>query len=231
MNVRKLSRLVGDLVRVNARYLTSGGHRNMIRAALNVDGLNTRQHRLIAAETAAAAPKAQAFSGLASTSMTLATIRLSPQNAPHVNLVIGEVRENAVYAGIRTALIAAAELCQLTQRPLRVVMVDFTSPENNLRQTETFIRRTFGISDVTLVAREALGGASFGATDIWLASHWKTAHAVHIACESGLIDPRRVAYLIQDYEPGFSAWSTEYALASATYRAGFVPIVNSAPLW
>jgi len=231
VNVRKLSRLLGDLVRVNARYLTSGGHRNMIRAALKVDGLDGRQHRLIDVETAAAAPQARAFSGLASTSMTLATIRLSSPSAPHINLVIGEVRENAVYAGIRTALIAAAELCQTTNRPLRVVMVDFTSPENNLRHTEAYIRRTFGVNDVTLVAREALGGATFGETDIWLASHWKTAHALSIACDSGLIDPRRVAYLIQDYEPGFSAWSTEYALASATYHAGFVPIVNSVPLW
>jgi hypothetical protein len=67
--------------------------------------------------------------------------------------------------------------------------------------------------------------------DIWIATHYKTAHAVQVACEVGTISSERVVYLIQDYEPGFVAWSTESVLAEATYRAGFLPVVNSMPLW
>ena len=81
-----------------------------------------------------------------------------------------------------------------------------------------------------VVTRETIREVTYGASDYWLASHSKTAHALQVACDVGVIDRARVAYLIQDYEPGFTAWSTESVLAEATYRAGFVPIVNSTPL-
>ncbi|OAN29677.1 hypothetical protein A4X17_18090 [Plantibacter sp. H53] len=35
---------------------------------------------------------------------------------------------------------------------------------------------------------------------------------------------------MQDYEPGFYPWSTEFALARSTYHAGFRMVVNSEPL-
>ena len=229
MNARKLGRIAADLVRVNIYYLASGWHRNHLRQALKVDGLDSRQRKVIAREVSAASASARPFAGLADTSMALTSI-VNDDLAPHVNLVISEVREDRIFAGIRTALNAAAGLCTRLSRPLRVVMVDFTSPDNNLARTEEFIRREFGVQ-VVLLPRERLGGAHFSKRDVWLASHWKTAHAVQIACTGGLIDPRRVAYLIQDYEPGFSAWSTEFAVASSTYHAGFVPLVNSIPLW
>jgi hypothetical protein len=80
------------------------------------------------------------------------------------------------------------------------------------------------------VAREKIGTFTFGPDDLWLATHSKTAHAMQVACAAGLVDPGRVVYLIQDYEPGFTAWSTASVVASATYHAGFLPVVNSLPL-
>jgi len=59
------------------------------------------------------------------------------------------------------------------------------------------------------------------AGDQWLATAWWTAYAAQRlaawqAHEFGALD--RIAYLIQDYEPGFYPWSSQYALALSTYR-------------
>jgi hypothetical protein len=228
---RKLRLLVTDLFRVNTRYLLDTGQRNRMREVLKKDGLTPSQRALTQAEAQAAVPNARPYSGLASTSLTLAGIRLSADSVPRVNLVIGEVREGGVFAGIHTALTVGKALAARLGRPLRVVMLDFTSVDNDQASAERFIRESFDLPDVTVVTRESLRDGVFGTTDIWLATHSKTAHAVQVACDIGLIDRHRVVYLVQDYEPGFSAWSTESVLASSTYHAGFVPLVNSMPLW
>jgi len=60
-----------------------------------------------------------------------------------------------------------------------------------------------------------------GREDVWLATAWWTAHAAQRlsrwqAEQFGAA--KRVAYLIQDFEPGFYPWSSRYALALSTYR-------------
>lgn len=65
------------------------------------------------------------------------------------------------------------------------------------------------------------------AGDVFVATAWWTAHIAYpvldwqdatFGPQAGV--PRRLLYLIQDYEPGFYAWSSRYALAEATYRHG-----------
>lgn len=65
------------------------------------------------------------------------------------------------------------------------------------------------------------------AGDVFVATAWWTAHITYPVLDwqdatFGVPDeaPRRLMYLIQDYEPGFYAWSSRYALAEATYRHG-----------
>lgn len=231
MNWIKLRRVAGDLVRVNTRYLIDAGQRSRMRDVLRRDGFTPQQRRFVAAETAAAPASARPYAGLADTSLTLAGIRVSDAVPPHLNLLIGEVREGGVFAGIHTALTAAVLLAARLGVPLRVVMLDFTSAGNSRESAERFIRERFDVAEVTVVPREILRESEFGSEDFWLASHWKTAHAAQVACDIGLVNAARVAYLVQDYEPGFSSWSTESVLAASTYHAGFVPLVNSTPLW
>lgn len=231
MSWLKLRRVVGDAFRVNARYLVDAGQRSRFRDVLRRDGFTPQQWRLVAAEIAAAPISARPFGGLASTSLTLAGIRISTTARPHLNLLIGEVREGGVFAGIQTALATSVLLAARLGVPLRVVMLDFTSADNSREAVERFIRERFDVADVTVMPREALRESEFGSDDFWLASHWKTAHAVQVACDIGVVDRACVAYLIQDYEPGFSAWSTESVVAASTYHAGFIPLVNSTPLW
>jgi hypothetical protein len=66
--------------------------------------------------------------------------------------------------------------------------------------------------------------ASIGADDLWLATHWTTAEALRPV----LPRMRRpdFLYLVQDFEPGFYPWSSNYALATATYAMPHRAIFN-----
>jgi hypothetical protein len=82
-------------------------------------------------------------------------------------------------------------------------------------------------SNMTL--RSACGEAlDVGADDIFMASYWTTAHQI-----TPLLAATRRSkflYLIQDFEPGFYAWSSNYALALETYGMPFRAIINEASL-
>ena len=65
---------------------------------------------------------------------------------------------------------------------------------------------------------------SIGPRDVFLATHWTTAQQIKPLLPQ--MDIPRFFYLIQDFEPGFHAWSSNYALALETYDMDFVPVIN-----
>ncbi|PCN47247.1 hypothetical protein Csp2054_13280 [Curtobacterium sp. 'Ferrero'] len=240
MNFEKARRLVADLVRVNERYARDGHYRNDVRERLGrtvsrVDvGVARRERDRV---PAAARP----YEGLTETSLALAGIRVDAHRVdahrePEVVLVVDELREGAAFAGVQTALAVALELGARMRRRVRVVMVRWTTPGNSAAAAEQLVADRFpesrvdGRPGVRVVRREDVLDTAFGADDVWIATHWKTAHPVDVAVTAGVVPRDRVVYLVQDYEPGFSPWSTEYAVAASTYRAGFRMLVNSEPL-
>lgn len=226
MDAAKIRHLLTDLARVNAGYLRDGEYRNAVRERLvTVDASPTAD-----AEIAAADESARPYAQLVETSTALAGIRLDASAERHVDLVIGEIRPDATFAGISTAVVAGRALADDLGLRLRIVMVGHTTGGNSAAVAEAYVESRFPGIDARVLAREDILSARFSPDDTWLATHWKTAHAVDVAVRGGRVDARRVAYLMQDYEPGFSPWSTEYAVAASTYQRGFQPIVNSAPL-
>ena len=235
MNFEKARRLVADLVRVNERYARDGHYRNDVRERLGrtvsrVDVGVARRERERAPLTA------RPFEGLVETSLAIAGIRTDAQREPEVVLVVDELREGAAFAGVQTALAVALELGGRLGRRVRVVMVRWTTPGNSVAAAESLVAERFpesrvdGGPGVRVVRREDVLDTAFHADDVWVATHWKTAHPVDVAVTAGVVPRDRVVYLVQDYEPGFSPWSTEYAVAASTYRAGFRLLVNSEPL-
>ncbi|KQQ28058.1 rhamnosyltransferase WsaF family glycosyltransferase [Frondihabitans sp. Leaf304] len=242
MNLTKIGRLVSDLARVNRSYLADSDYRNVARERLAPTSSPNRA--VERREIAAAPPEARPFHGLSETSLALAGIHStgnghasnasssgsSASTSPALNIVIGEVRDGATFAGIQTAVSFGVALAEALGLPVRVVMVGWTTPGNSSAAATEVLRERFPGKHITVVAREEISKADFSDSDLWLATHWKTAHAISVAVTAGRIDPQRVVYLVQDYEPGFSPWSTEFALARATYHAGFRVVVNSSPL-
>lgn len=91
------------------------------------------------------------------------------------------------------------------------------------------LQRTIDI-EVTVVSAEMIADTAASPDDYWLATFWSTAYAIARLCERGDADRNRVAYLVQDFEPGFYPWSDDYNFALSTYSEGFRHIVNSASL-
>ena len=234
MNFEKARRIAADLVRVNERYARDGHYRNDVRERLGrtvsrVDVGVARRERERAPRSA------RPYEGLVETSLALAGIR-TVDREPEVVLVVDELREGAAFAGVQTALAVALALGERTGRRVRVVMVRWTTPGNSVAAAEALVADRFpdsrvdGRPGVRVVRREDLLDTPFGRDDVWVATHWKTAHPLDVAATAGVVPRDRVVYLVQDYEPGFSPWSTEYAVAASTYRAGFRILVNSEPL-
>jgi hypothetical protein len=251
MRAVTLSALV-DYLRISRAYVLDSAFRFAVRSSLpdrvaavaptvpsdEIDPLSAKPHEQSRQEEALSASNEESpYSGLTATSLAL--VHASTTEAvTSLNVIFLEVRPFAIFAGVKTALEIASALALALDVPLRIVLIQPTGlPADEERTREAEIREHildhgFVDSDLELsvVGPSAIPTTEFGKTDFWLATHWSTAHALDVACRSDLLDRSRCAYLIQDYEPGFNTWSTEFTLARATYHAGFVPIVNSNPL-
>jgi hypothetical protein len=177
-------------------------------------------------------PDIGAYSGLTRYSLALAKLNLAQQSKPAVNLVLPSLSAGGLFAGVRTAVEVGIEVSRSLNRKLRVLA--FSGPHS--RADRAAIRRLMcdefklDVDDWELVPAVTIPTASFHQADVWIATYWTTAHALDVRARLGLLDPSRVIYLIQDYEPSFLPASTDAFIAGSTYKAGFVPLVNSSPL-
>lgn len=175
---------------------------------------------------------AQAFDGLLPVSLSLANVQNSSVIEPCINIVLPELKPSAIFAGIKTALEFSVKLAEATGRPLRI-LVSRNGPDDRERLViANLLREEYGLlsSRLHFASGIELSELVCSSEDRWIATHWTTAHAIEVAARLDRINPNDVIYLIQDYEAGFYPWSSSFALARATYHAGFCLVVNSAPL-
>ncbi len=209
-----MNRLTHLSARINTRLRRSLTHR-------------LHKHRLAAMEEG----PWQDFRGLSRFSTAFVGVQAQDTSCSRVNLVVPDISIGGIFAGIRTALLASAHAALETGYPLRVLSLGYS-----LRGADAAIRsvlapmqrRGLVVEPARLVWQSPT--LEWSPNDLVIVTYWSTAHAVDVACRSGIFTPRQVIYLIQDYEPDFYARGTESLLAESTYHAGFVPIVNSAPL-
>jgi hypothetical protein len=69
---------------------------------------------------------------------------------------------------------------------------------------------------------------AIGPRDVFLATHWTTAQQLKPILQ--YLPIKQFFYMLQEFEPGFYAWSSNFALAAETYGLDFWPIVNGATL-
>jgi len=67
-----------------------------------------------------------------------------------------------------------------------------------------------------------------GPGDVFLATHWTTAQQLKAVLPE--MPCRQFFYMLQEFEPGFYAWSSNFALAVETYGLDYWPIINQATL-
>ena len=67
-----------------------------------------------------------------------------------------------------------------------------------------------------------------GPGDAFLATHWTTAQQLKAVLPN--MSCRQFFYMLQEFEPGFYPWSSNFALAVETYGMDYWPIINQATL-
>jgi hypothetical protein len=173
----------------------------------------------------------RAFVGLDPFSLALSGISSGERGKPSLNAVLPELRADGIFAGLRTALEFSCRLADRSGHDLRIVILKNSLDQPAQVEMRQYLAAELGFrGSATFYSAEEMSDVNVHTRDFWIVTHWTTAHAVDVASRLGLIAKRRVMYLVQDYEPGFHAWGTEFALARSTYFAGFHHIVNSVPL-
>lgn len=173
---------------------------------------------------------AEVYRDVAKQSLFLAGIRHGAA-PPAVSLAIPAVQPDKIFAGIATALQAARLMALELDRPLRVVPFGKAAPEALAASIREFLSADGApVPQISVVPQPLLAHTTVSPEDVWVVTYWTTAHAAVVACRSGVLDPQRVVYLIQDYEPGFHPWSVPHALTRQTYHAGFHHLINSSSL-
>jgi hypothetical protein len=69
---------------------------------------------------------------------------------------------------------------------------------------------------------------AIGPRDVFIATHWTTAQQLKTVLSQTTI--KQFFYMLQEFEPGFYPWSSNYARAVETYDMDFWPIINEAML-
>lgn len=144
---------------------------------------------------------------------------------PTVNVLIPSLRREHLSGGPNTALNLAARLAARGV-PVRCLSTDWPC-EAETAWLDRHLCDLVGRSSLPdnwswHSAHDAGRPVSIGPHDILLATAWWTAQQARPLLQSqpGL----RLWYLIQDYEPGLYAWSSQAALASETYTWPALPI-------
>lgn len=145
-----------------------------------------------------------------------------------LNIALPSINPEDVYGGISTALKFFNRLRQELGCAARIVVLDAEPRFGELGDTFSgFEGVRFGAeSDAPLqivcASNRRSNALPCGEGDWFIATCWWSAYCLQDAFRrfnAGGNATNPLLYLIQDYEPGFYAWSSRYVLAESTYRS------------
>jgi hypothetical protein len=147
---------------------------------------------------------------------------------PHLNVVLPSMQLRHMSGGPNTAINL---LYRLAEKGIPIRFISGNTPidsDENLvfehMMTVSGVNRR--LKNVSIVeGRNTEAPLQMGENDIFLATAWWTAQMIHH--ELGRMKVKPFLYLIQDFEPGLHAWSTDYTLALETYSMDIIPIFNT----
>jgi hypothetical protein len=180
---------------------------------------------------------AAAYSGLHPLSLALSSLApTAGLQRPKVHLLVPEGDPSRIFAGVRTAIEFGGKLAGALEFDLDVIAFAPEARPAALSQLAELARKlsastgTGRTPQVSAFDASILANLPHNPLDVWVVTHWTTAFPARVAANLGRLDPSRVVYLIQDYEPAFHAWGSSFALSQSTYASPFVRVVNSSPV-
>lgn len=161
----------------------------------------------------------------------------SEETAPRLNLVLPTLRKTRVFAGINSALNFFLKLIEGSEIECRIIVIgDEPYGEKTTYQVKGFSHQKE--AKRRLIFFYDRDEIDVRANDIFMLTSWKTAFSFSSVIKWQRVEfvsfAKEQIYLIQDYEPGFFAWSSEYVLAESTYREfsdSMIAVFNSAELY
>jgi hypothetical protein len=140
---------------------------------------------------------------------------------PHLNVLNSTLTRSGMTGGPNTVINLALRIARLGV-PVRLVTTVATSATDPawFRAHVVKLVGDPDLPDVPIVtAAEPGRPLTIGRRDIFLATHWTTAQQLKAVLPRMAI--RQFFYMLQEFEPAFHAWSSNYALALETYRLDF----------
>ena len=143
-----------------------------------------------------------------------------------LNLLVPSVKKKDIFGGIATALKFFQQLAEEMDVPTRFIVTDSTAEAGD--EPEHYVLVDSMQESVEKHQVISFGDRSgktipVGKNDVFMATGWWTAYTIFpvIDWQSSTysIEKHPLIYLIQDYEPGFYAWSSRYLMADSTYKS------------
>lgn len=162
------------------------------------------------------------------------SFRISKHEKKRLNLLVPSINPEHVFGGISTALKFYYELVDKLGYDSRIILTDSAPTEATIQQYSdkyTFVKseddsnaskQIVPYNDRYNKSIEVSENEYFMFTGWWTA--YCTQDAYHKLEAEFHIKPNVFINFIQDYEPGFYAWSSRYLLADSTYRSEYPQI-------
>ncbi|GLI09880.1 hypothetical protein YDYSG_59130 [Paenibacillus tyrfis] len=143
-----------------------------------------------------------------------------------INLIVPSINQEHVFGGISTA-IHFFNLLSGHFKNQRIILTDSSpGPEDIARYSEYefVLPEVDSLSTKQIVAFNDRYNKTvpIGKDDLFIATSWWTAYIaqklISWQTDTYSVEPNKMVYFIQDYEPGFYQWSSQYVLADSTYK-------------
>jgi hypothetical protein len=145
-----------------------------------------------------------------------------------LNLLVPSINQEHIFGGISTALKFYDRLADELGYKRRIITTDATPSNEDMSKFSKYTIVNYSEDseiDYQVVPFNDRYNKTIpiGENDLFISTAWWTAFAAH-----GLIrwqaneykqEIKKSIYFIQDFEPGFYAWSSRYALADSTYKS------------
>ena len=152
------------------------------------------------------------------------------------NLILPTLRKTRVFAGISSALSFFQSITQGNDN-CRIIIIGDEQYDTKMTYPVPGYKHNVLAKKQLLFAHDS-NKVDIGINDIFIFTSWKTAFSFEpiITWQKNKfkIPNRKAIYLIQDFEPGFFSWSSEYVLAESTYSDNpndIIAVFNSEELY
>ena len=153
-----------------------------------------------------------------------------------ISLVLPTLRKTKVFGGINTALKFFTTLVDFCDADGRILVLNDENAGSKWEYPVKSYSSTNAKRNISYLPQ--LDSISIRRGEILIFTSWKTAYMFGPLfkwkkdnfCDYSC----KAVYLIQDFEPGFYPWSTEYALAELTYnqnKESIIAVINSRQLY